>query len=106
MLLVNRPRAQYHEKSAEIAAGAFHQRDFSIVRKTASHALAAEFADLSWTAVLRSYTDHTSRTAEDRKTLRAAQRDWRFEDDPCMRSYVVLADFGKGANPFASLRAS
>ena len=106
MLLVNRPRAQYHEKSAEIAAGAFRQRDFGIVGKTASRALAVEFADLSWAAILRSYTDHTSRTAEDRKTLRAAQRDRRMEDDPCMRSSVVLAGFGKGANHIVGLRAS
>src|SRR5208282_3983874 len=106
MLLVDRPRAQYHEKSAEIAAGAFRQRDFGIVRKTASRALAMEFADLSWTAIPRSYTDHTSRTAEDRKILRATQRYRRVEDDPCMRSSVVRADFGKGANPFVGLRAS
>src|SRR5271166_1849984 len=106
MLLVNRPRAQYHEKSAEIAAGAFRQRDFGIVRKAASRALAVEFADLSWTAILRSYSDHTSRTAEDRKILRATQPNWRFEDDPCMRRSVVPADFGKGANPFVGLRAS
>jgi len=106
MFPVNRPFAQYYKQGAEITAGASRQRDFGILRKTANPALAMEFTDLGWAAILRCYADHRAWTAEDRKIGCAAQGNWRFEDDSCMRSSVVLAGFGKGADPVVGFRIS
>jgi hypothetical protein len=84
----------------------FATEPFGSIRKAADPALAVEFMDDCWTAILSGYTDHTARTAEDGKILGATQRDWRFENDSCMRESVLLAGFGEGANSCVGFRVS
>jgi len=73
VLAVKRPVIQRHEKDAEIATRPLRQHDLNIFGKATASAITLRFTDQVWGAILRSYSDHGIRSAEDRNILRAAQ---------------------------------
>jgi len=73
VLPVKRPITQHNKNGAETATGPLRQRDLDMFGKAAGSAITMRSTDQGWVAILRGYSDHGTRRAEDRKVLRAAQ---------------------------------